>query len=122
MEVVFNTYDPNNVGILDYHTASRGYQRESLGNIDINTQNLLNQRASQSLYNSQGKYTNIKNELAATYVRDLIGKQAKDNTESVSLDTTVKSLFRTFFPDKEYLGVVPMPDGTLTFPVANVCW
>lgn len=117
MEVVFKTFDPANLGIVDYHGATRNYQREQIGGVNLNIDGLQNQRRQQSLYNSAGKYSNVKTELATTYVRDLIAKQADGSSGSTDLNDTLKELFQTFFPDKEYLGVQAEASGGLAFPV-----
>lgn len=117
MEVVFKTFDPENLGIVDYHGATRNYQREQIGGVNLNIDGLQNQRRQQSLYNSAGKYSNVKTELATTYVRDLIAKQANGSPGTADLNDTLKELFQTFFPDKEYLGVQAEASGGLAFPV-----
>ena len=117
IEVVFQTYDPDHLGLVDYHSASRAYQRESIGGINLDIRNLESQRMQQTLYNAQAKYGNVKTELAATYIRDLVAREAGVSTDESDLNTTLKELFQTFFPEKEYLGVRPAPDGGLTFPV-----
>ena len=120
MELVFQTFDPQHIGIIDYHSASRNYQREALGGVDLNIRNLESQRANQSLYNWQSKYQNVKTELATTYMRDILARQAGVELGESDLNETLKELFRTFFPDKEYLGVIPDPDGSLRFPIRTV--
>lgn len=117
MEVVFQTYDPAHLGIIDYHSASRNYQREQVGGVTLDASNLEAQRRQQSLYNWQGKYQNIKTELASTYVRELVAEKSGRTLEVSNLNETLHELFQTFFPDKEYLGVQAMPNGGLTFPV-----
>jgi len=117
VEAIFQTYDPEHLGILDYHSASRAYQRENLGGLNLDVKQFDAQRRTQSLYNSQGKYQGVKAELAAAYVRELIAREAGMETVHSDLNETLKELFATFFPDKEYLGVMPGVDGNLSFPV-----
>lgn len=118
MRAVFQTFDPENLGIIDYHGASRNYQRENIGGINLDITGIAQQRRSQSLYNWQSKYSSVKTELASTYVRSLIA-QASGLEESATsdLDETLKELFQIFFPDKTYLGVTASSNGTLEFPV-----
>lgn len=117
VQVAFETYDPANLGVVDYHSASRAYGRETLGGIDMNIRNVLAQRRQSSLYNWQQKYVNIKAELAATHVRGLVAEKAGGVGNADDLNETLKDLFRTFFPGKEYLGVISDVDGNLSFPV-----
>lgn len=117
IEVVFQTYDPAHLGIIDYHSASRNYQREQVGGLTLDASTLEAQRRQQSLYNWQGKYQNVKTELASTYVRELLAEKSGHRLESSNLNETLRELFQTFFPDKQYLGVQAMPHGGLAFPV-----
>ena len=71
-----------------------------------------------ALYNSQGKYHNVKNEIASSYVKALIAKESgAGNLEIDSLESTLQELFRIFFPSKHFLGINPTLSGTLEFPV-----
>ncbi|WP_370617208.1 AAA family ATPase [Mumia qirimensis] len=120
-EVLFQTYSPEKLGIIDFHGASRNYARETLGGVNVNLHDSSDSRREMSLYNLQGKYSNIKTELAGAYIRDLIARDAGTVPEGDSgLDSTLQELFRTFFPDKEYLGVRPESSGGLRFSVRTV--
>ena len=56
--------------------------------------------------------------MAATYIKEILAAQVGPKTGAQeSLSNTLKELFRTFFPDKEFLGPQPTPSGTLAFPV-----
>ncbi len=116
LELVFQTYNPSELGVIDYHAASRVYERESLGAVNLNLEQVTEQRRNQSLYNWRDKYRNIKSELAASYVIAIIAEKSGAATLP-DLNSTLSDLFRTFFPGKEYRGPVPQPDGSLTFPV-----
>jgi predicted ATPase len=117
MEVVFQTYRPEHLGIIEYHTASRSYQREAIGGVNLDARQLESQRMQQTLYNWQSKYSNVKTELATTYIRDLVSRESGVETGETDLNQTLKELFQTFFPEKGYLGVQPDPNGGLRFPV-----
>jgi len=118
LEVLWATFDPAHLGILDFHSAHRAYQYERLGNINLNIQNTDERVRQHALYQTQSKYSNIKSEMAAALVRDLIAKQAGANPEpSDNIIHTLKELFLRFFPGKEFLGPVPATDGSLSFPV-----
>ena len=117
MEILFQTYLPEHLGVIEYHSASRSYQREAIGSVNLDAKQLEDQRMQQTLYNWQGKYSNVKTELATTYIRDLVSRESGVNIAESDLNETLKELFQTFFPDKEYLGVQPDPNGGLRFPV-----
>jgi energy-coupling factor transporter ATP-binding protein EcfA2 len=117
MEVVFQTYLPEHLGIIEYHSASRSYAREVIQPINLDIKQLDTQRRQHTLYNWQQKYSNVKTELAATFIRDLIAKESGVTGGESDLNATLKELFQTFFPEKQYLGVRPDPTGGLDFPV-----
>lgn len=118
-EVAFQAYRPENLGVIEYHSASRAYTRQEVGGITLDTRQFADQRRQQMLYNWQGKYQNIKTELAAAYVRNLIAAQSGRGLSDAGedLNETLKQLFKTFFPDKVYEGVMPGATGNLSFPV-----
>lgn len=118
MGLVFRTYKPEHVGVLEFHSASRAYQREALGGVDLNIRNIANQRRSYTLYNWQQKYQNVKTELATMYFRDLVRREAGEfPAGDGELNVVMADMFQIFFPDKEYMGVRPDPSGSLSFPV-----
>lgn len=115
-DLVFQIYEPRNVGVIDYHSANRSYQRDPLGGIDLNI-STDDQYAGQALYNSQARFQQVKTQLANTYIRELLDERSGVAQLHGDLNATVKDLFQTFFPDKEYLGVIPQPGGGLQFPI-----
>lgn len=118
LEVLFRTFDPDNLGIIDYHGPTRSYQREVVGGLTLNLENLEQQRRQRTLYDTQGKYQNVKSELAANYVRELIAEKAGvTSPTAATLNDTLAELFQTFFPDKSYSGPRPTPAGVPEFPV-----
>lgn len=118
LELLFSTYEPGSLGVIDYHGAQRNYNREQLGGINLNIDQSEERGRQHSLYNWTSKYSNIKSELATGYIRDLIAKQAGGNAEKATpLVESLKELFSTFFPGKQFKGPSPGPDGTLDFPV-----
>jgi hypothetical protein len=116
-EVSFQAFKPLDLGIIEFHSASRAYTRQPLQGINLDAQAFENERRQQSLYNWQAKYQNVKTELAAGYLRSLIAKESGQVPLGEDINETLKELFRTFFPDKEYEGIRPLPHGTLAFPV-----
>ena len=120
LELVFGNFDPANIGIIDFHGPNRVYAREQLGSINLRVDQAENKLKQHALYNIANKYSNLKQELAGTFVRGLIADQASDETGSKqfkNLTETLAELFRTFFPGKTFLGVSPTPEGTVEFPV-----
>lgn len=117
-EAAFQAYQPDFLGIIEYHSASRSYARQQVGQINLDTRAFEDQQRQHRLYNWQSKYQHIKTELATSYLRRMISAQAEGPQDSSNdLNETLKELFKTFFPDKTYEGVTPQSRGGLEFPV-----
>lgn len=117
LSVIFTTYRPQEIGVIDYHGAQRHYGRELVQAVNISLeQNAVNQRQ-HALYNYSNKYNNVKSELAASYVKEMFAKAAGGEATYIGLTQTMKELFQTFFPDKTFQGPTPTADGNLSFPV-----
>jgi len=118
LEIVFSTYDPKRIGVVDYHGATRNYQREQVGGVNLNVESAEDQMRQHSLYNYMNKYANLKTQMASGYVRSLLAREVGEgSTVTDDLTETLKELFQTFFPGKRFLGPRPTPDGGLSFPV-----
>ena len=113
---VFRRFDPNHRGIIDYHGANRHYQRERIGGLNVNIDEYQQRFAQHSLFDIQNKYTNIKSELASSYVPQLIARSNDNNAQSdTSIVETLQEMFSIFSSGKSFQGPRPLPDGTLSF-------
>ncbi len=119
LQITFSTYDPQHLGIVDYHGPNRTFGRENLQNINLTIQQAYEDRLRDSaLYNYNNKYNNLKTEIASAYIRHLLAKESDPNARrDDSLTENLKELFTTFFPGKQFLGPRPTNDGRLSFPV-----
>jgi hypothetical protein len=118
LELLFSTYEPQSLGIVDYHGPNRNYNRERLGNINLTIEASEQRLKQHALYNYSNKYANLKTEMGSAYVRHLLARQADSSIAlDDSLTATLKELFATFFPGKEFLGPQPRSDGSLLFQV-----
>ena len=118
LELLFSTYEPQSLGIVDYHGPYRNYNRERLGSINLTIEASEERLKQHALYNYSNKYANLKTEMGSAYVRHLLSRQADPSIPSDdSLTATLKELFSTFFPGKEFLGPQPRSDGKLLFQV-----
>ena len=121
LELVFSSFHPKRIGVIDYHSAHRNYAREELGGINLNLDQEEERLRTTSLYNAASKYSNIKSEMAAEFVKQSLkekrtgGRTSDEVTQP--LTETLQELFATFFPGKTFLGPVPTDDGNLGFPV-----
>jgi predicted ATPase len=122
LELIFSKYSPENLGVIDFHGPQRTYNREQFGGLNINLDALEQQSSQTALYNYVNKYQNVKTQLAASYVRELIAKEAGGSGNVMEdLNATLKELFALFFPNKKFLGTQPTKDGTLLFDVQTKC-
>lgn len=121
LELVFSAFHPRQIGVIDYHGAHRNYAREELGGINLNLDQEEERLRSTSLYNAANKYTNIKSEMAAEYVKQTLSNAIADvgvmAASQQDITRTMQELFGTFFPGKRFGGPVPTDDGNLGFPV-----
>ncbi|RZK37237.1 MAG: hypothetical protein EOO61_09275 [Hymenobacter sp.] len=118
MELIFSIYEPGTIGLIDYHGPQRFFQRENVQGINLNLDAHKQQQAQSALYNYGAKYTNVKTEMAASYVHEILTHEAGvPRDEQSTLTNTLKELFKTFFPDKQFSGPVAQVDGSLAFPV-----
>ena len=121
LELVFSSFHPKNIGVIDYNGAHRNYGREQLGGINLNLDQEEDRLRSNSLYNVANKYSNIKSEMAAEFVKQSLMEKWDGSRVSVGTSTrlteTLQELFTTFFPGKTFLGPEPTSNGNLSFPV-----
>ena len=119
LATIWRIYEPERVGVIDYHGPHRNYARESIAGIHLNLQTQDERQKQHALYNYGNKYTNIKSEMAAEFVRELLRDRAevRPNSQARTLQETLKELFRTFFPDKKFAGATTDENGDLIFPV-----
>lgn len=121
LPVIFSTFRPQEIGVIDYHGAQRFYGRESVQGINLNLDANEQQRSQSALYNYGQKYSNVKGEMAASFVKEILAERAGvPKEDQVSLSNTLKELFESFFPDKQFAGPQPTPQGLLVFPVYGV--
>src|SRR5690606_33975695 len=96
-EIAFSSYNPGQLGLIDYHGPHRLFGREQLQNINVDLNSAREQQKQSSLYNYNNKYSNVKSEMAALYVREALAKQAgADFEENRSVTATLQELFETF--------------------------
>lgn len=118
LSVIFSTFRPDVIGVIDYHGAQRHYSRELVQGINLDLSANEQQRSLSALYNSAAKYNNVKGEMAAAFVKEILAEKAGMTPDAQStLTLTLKELFSTFFPDKEFLGPQATLQGALKFPV-----
>ena len=125
LELIFSTFKPSQIGVLDFQNSSRHYKREPSGSIQITIDQTVDQMSAKarnhSLYNHEQRYSNLKQELATAYVKALISGKAggQDAGQAKSLTETLRDLFTTFIPGKNFGGPQADLNGTLMFDVTT---
>lgn len=120
LEIIFSTFLPEKLGLLDYHGAQRNYSREQVSGVNLDLTAQAETRKQTALYNYNSKYSNVKGEMAGAYIKELLSEKAgADISSRAPLDATLTELFATFFPDKRFLGPKATASGALTFPVTT---
>jgi hypothetical protein len=118
LELAFASYDPETIGVMEFFSANRQYNREAVAGINLDVSAAAEQRRQSALYNMQNKYAGLKSEMASAYVRQLLAEEAGSSAEGDgSLVDSLRELFSVFFPGKEFLGPRPTQDGRVEFPV-----
>ena len=119
LETIWRVYEPERVGIIDYHGSYRNYARENVENINLNLKSHEEQEKTHTLYNYANKYTNIKTEMATEFVQNMLQREGGqvDERRRKNLQNTLKELFQTFFPGKEFEGARSDEHGNFKFPV-----
>lgn len=118
LQAVWSMYEPQNVGIVDYHGPQRHFSRENLGGVHLSLKTQEEGQRQSVLYNYATKYANIKTQMATEYVIHALREQGGGALSGRELlSETLQELFQRFFPGKEFLGVTANDQGELEFAV-----
>ncbi len=88
-----------------------------MSGVNLDARQLEDQRKQSTLYNSQQKYQNVKTQLATTYIRQLVAREAGVKSAISDLNRNTQGVVSNILSEKGYLGVEPDPNGGLRFPV-----
>lgn len=118
LQAVWSIYEPQNIGIVDYHGPQRHFSRESLGGVHLSLRTQEEGQKQSVLYNYAAKYANIKTQMATEYVIHALRQQGGNPLRGRELlSETLQELFHRFFPGKEFQGVTANDQGELEFAV-----
>lgn len=118
LEIVFEQYEPESIGILDFHSPNRQYNRENVAGVNLDLTSAREQRRMRSLYDVVNKYAGLKTEMASVFVRRILAEEGGGEAGGgMDLIAALRDLFETFFPGKRFEGPVATPDGRVEFPV-----
>ena len=116
LEGIWRVYEPQRVGLIDYHGSHRHYAREQLGGVNLSLKTQEEQQKQSTLYNYGNKYANIKTQMATEFVLQTLREKGGAEPKEPLADT-LKELFQRFFPGKEFEGVSTNEKGELEFAV-----
>lgn len=116
LESIWKIYEPQHVGLVDYHGSHRHYAREQIAGVNLSLKTQEEQQKQSTLYNYANKYANIKTQMATEFVLQTLREKGGDERRE-PLSETLKELFRRFFPGKEFGGVTTNDKGELEFAV-----
>ena len=118
LQAIWSIYEPQNVGIVDYHGPQRHFSRENLGGVHLSLKTQEEGQRQSVLYNYAAKYANIKTQMATEYVIHALRHQGGNPLKGRELlSKTLQELFHRFFPGKEFQGVTANDQGELEFAV-----
>ena len=116
--VAWSSFEPGNIGIVDFHGSQRNYSREDLTQITLNEDDEETRWRGGSLWNYENKYTNIKNAMAGEYIRELIRRESgMDVGEPRRLIPEMSRLMQRFLKGKQFGGPRIRGKGEIYFPV-----
>ena len=115
---IFSTFEPDHLGVIDFHAADRSYTYEQVSNVNIRFSQKDDQWKNSAMYNLAQKYSNVKSALATESIRSLIAEKAGARQgEAAELTSTLRSIFSELIPGKRFDGPMPTDTGELEFPV-----
>ena len=103
LETIWRIYEPQRVGLVDYHGSQRHYAREQVGGVNLSLKTQEEQQKQSTLYNYVNKYANIKTQMATEFVLQTL-REKGGVKQRETLSETLKDLVQRFFPGR-YLGV-----------------
>ena len=115
---IFSTFEPDHLGVIDFHAADRSYSYEQVSNVNIRVSQKDDQWKNSAIYNLAQKYSNVKTALANEWIRNIIAEKAggQEGLEA-ELTETLRSIFSELIHGKHFAGPTPTPTGELEFPV-----
>jgi len=115
---IFSTFEPDNLGVIDFHAAERSYTYEQVSNVNIRFDQKDEQWKNSAMYNLAQKYSNVKSALATEFIRNLLAEKAGSmQGAAIELMPTLRNIFNELIPGKSFEGPKPTHAGELRFPV-----
>ena len=117
LRVVWGSFLPGRVGVIDFHGSQRMYGREGLTQITLNEDEEENRWRSGSLYNYSSKYSNVKNAMAGEYIRAILAARESGQEADQRMINEMSRLINEFLKGKSFEGPQVTNGKQITFPV-----
>ena len=117
LSFVFGTFEPRNLGIIEFNPADRRYPPEQFTNVTVDVEKQDEAWKQSAMYNTEGKYGGVKEALGNEWIRGVIRKEAGEMAATEEMATAMREIFQDLIPDKEFAGPRPTREGRLEFNV-----
>lgn len=117
LSFVFGTFEPRNLGIIEFNPADRRYPPEQFTNVTVDVEKQDEAWKQSAMYNTEGKYGGVKEALGNEWIRGLIRREAGVSGTAEEMATAMREIFQDMIPDKAFEGPRPTPEGRLEFNV-----
>ena len=117
LSFVFGTFEPRQLGIIEFNPADRRYPPERFTNVTVDVEKQDEAWKQSAMYNTEGKYGGVKEALGNEWIRGIIRKEAGETAAAEEMATAMREIFSDMIPDKEFSGPRPTREGRLEFNV-----
>ena len=119
LSFVFGTFDPRQLGIIEFNPADRRYPPERFTNVTVDVEKQDEAWKQSAMYNTEGKYGGVKEALGNEWIRSIIRREAGETAATEEMALAMREIFRDMIPDKEFSGPRPTRAGRLEFNVST---
>ena len=117
LSFVFGTFEPRQLGIIEFNPADRRYPPERFTNVTVDVEKQDEAWKQSAMYNTEGKYGGVKDALGNEWIRGIIRREAGEAAGTEEMATAMREIFRDMIPDKAFQGPRPTREGRLDFNV-----
>ena len=117
LSFVFGTFEPRQLGIIEFNPADRRYPPERFTNVTVDVEKQDEAWKQSAMYNTEGKYGGVKEALGNEWIRGIIRREAGEAEATEEMATAMREIFQDMIPDKAFQGPRPTREGRLEFNV-----
>ena len=117
LSFVFGTFEPRQLGIIEFNPAERRYPPERFTNVTVDVEKQDEVWKQSAMYNTEGKYGGVKEALGNEWIRGVIRREAGETAATEEMAIAMREIFRDMIPDKDFRGPRPTREGRLEFNV-----